>query len=607
MTIQTWDPNRVGGGTIELVQDPTTGVFTTNEVGFVKLPDLNLPEITQADYATTSGDDDSDDSTTDPCPDGYSLVNGTCQPTGTPSDGGGGGGYEQDYTGQTAYDEALGKQQYWKEDEEWGPGPKSVVTQGPMGDKMWEPKPKQQLASSDRGPLDDPDKFGSYPLARQPSPEERFSSTFGEPVQKIEGGPVVQYNSQDMIDAYKDRESKIRRIANSRMSGVVKDKQIANILAQRPTPPTFDRFSDQETEVRNYPTQPFFDPYQTGPGVKGPIVTADQGFVDTIKTPVPFGTPTDIKQGFIGGKKVDDFLGRSKTMGGPAIVKDKILNTALKKLTNNEVTAKIKKDATKVKGKFISGLQIGGTIIGGVLDTLLGVTETDRRIQEINKSSLSSLGYKTRGELGSSIDPGRVALSPADSVFGGMNMVSAKGNIMAGSAKRIATRNSKKTRDRVAKRGEVALAKFDAKTRDFEIERNKVLNDQRQKQAKINRETMNQGGPAGGGGSKNGGKSIVCTAMYQTTGLQDWAKAMKIWYIYQKKYLTMQHQEGYHKLFKPFVKGMHKNKIIKAIGAHFAKHRTQHLKHIMFNSKPSLLGKIYNKILEPICYWAGKK
>ncbi len=108
-------------------------------------------------------------------------------------------------------------------------------------------------------------------------------------------------------------------------------------------------------------------------------------------------------------------------------------------------------------------------------------------------------------------------------------------------------------------------------------------------------------------GNGNGnGKGIVCTAMYQTTGLEDWSKAMKIWYIYQQKYLTIQHQEGYHKLFKPFVKGMYKSKIIKAIGAHVAKHRTQHLKHVMFNSKPSLLGKIYSKILEPICYWVGK-
>ena len=114
------------------------------------------------------------------------------------------------------------------------------------------------------------------------------------------------------------------------------------------------------------------------------------------------------------------------------------------------------------------------------------------------------------------------------------------------------------------------------------------------------------GGGNDGGGNGGGGKSIVCTAMYQTTGLEDWSKAMKIWYIYQKKYLTIEHQEGYHKLFKPFVKGMHKSSIIKAIGAHVARHRTQHLKHVMFNSKPSLLGKIYNKILEPICYFVGK-
>ena len=115
-----------------------------------------------------------------------------------------------------------------------------------------------------------------------------------------------------------------------------------------------------------------------------------------------------------------------------------------------------------------------------------------------------------------------------------------------------------------------------------------------------------RGGEGGDGGGGGGGKSIVCTAMYQTTGLEDWSKAMKIWYIYQKKYLTIEHQEGYHKLFKPFVKGMHKSSIIKAIGAHVARHRTQHLKHVMFNSKPSLLGKIYNKILEPICYWVGR-
>jgi len=111
---------------------------------------------------------------------------------------------------------------------------------------------------------------------------------------------------------------------------------------------------------------------------------------------------------------------------------------------------------------------------------------------------------------------------------------------------------------------------------------------------------------SGNAGSSSGGKSIVCTAMYQTTGLQDWKKAMKIWYIYQKKHLTDTHQEGYHWLFKPFVKAMKKSKIVEALGAHVAKHRTQELKHILFNSKSDKLGKIYNMILEPICFIAGK-
>ena len=109
-----------------------------------------------------------------------------------------------------------------------------------------------------------------------------------------------------------------------------------------------------------------------------------------------------------------------------------------------------------------------------------------------------------------------------------------------------------------------------------------------------------------GSGGPSRGKSIVCTAMYQTTGLQDWKKAMKIWYIYQKKHLTDTHQEGYHWLFKPFVKAMKKSKIVEALGAHVAKHRTQELKHVLFNSKSDKLGKVYNMILEPICFIAGK-
>ena len=285
-----------------------------------------------------------------------------------------------------------------------------------------------------------------------------------------------------------------------------------------------------------------------------------------------------------------------------------------------EKTSDLIKNSASIK-LAETGLKTIGTVATGIGDALLGVTDVDRRRREADSSAAKSLGYTTVGELGGSTDPGRIAsvrladgriaTSSADSVFVGFNRDSAKGNLSQAAANRIETRMSKKTQDRlISKYGSTnhpKVVEFNNKTKDFQKEAND-FNSKKEAEKKEKSQNPNLRAGAGSeGGSKGGGKSIVCTAMYQTTGLQDWAKAMKIWYIYQKKYLTIQHQEGYHKLFKPFVKGMHKSNTIKAIGAHFAKHRTQHLKHVMFNSKPSLLGKIYNKILEPICYWAGRK
>jgi len=213
-------------------------------------------------------------------------------------------------------------------------------------------------------------------------------------------------------------------------------------------------------------------------------------------------------------------------------------------------------------------------------------------------------------------DDGRIAGNASTDLYAGMNRVSMFGNLERAGEKRIATRE--KT---IAKKGYKPGDKFYDDTQNMKKQQDKYKDSKDNdpginpsKAATVSRTDKNYGQfgrrqqqTAAGGGNSSGGKSIVCTAMYQTTGLQDWAKAMKIWYIYQKRYLTIQHQEGYHKLFKPFVKAMHKSNIIKAIGAHFAKHRTQHLKHILFKSKPSMLGKVYSKVLETICYWAGKK
>jgi len=201
-------------------------------------------------------------------------------------------------------------------------------------------------------------------------------------------------------------------------------------------------------------------------------------------------------------------------------------------------------------------------------------------------------------------DDGRIAGNPATDLYAGFNRTSTFGNLEKAGEKRIATRE--KT---IERKGYGPGDKFYDDTQKMKDQQDDYKSSNaaaKSRDSAVAQEAANRAAARGDSSDSGGGKSIVCTAMYQTTGLEDWSKAMKIWYIYQKKYLTIQHQKGYHILFKPFVKAMHKSNIIKALGAHVAKHRTQDLKYIMFNSKPSWIGRIYRKILEPICYAVGK-
>lgn len=103
-------------------------------------------------------------------------------------------------------------------------------------------------------------------------------------------------------------------------------------------------------------------------------------------------------------------------------------------------------------------------------------------------------------------------------------------------------------------------------------------------------------------------KSIVCTEMYRQTQLDDWAKAMKIWDVYQRKYLTPHHEIGYHWLFKPYVKGMRKSNVLTQFGAFLARKRTLHLKYILTKgiAKDDIVGNVWCKIIHPLVYIAGR-
>ena len=107
------------------------------------------------------------------------------------------------------------------------------------------------------------------------------------------------------------------------------------------------------------------------------------------------------------------------------------------------------------------------------------------------------------------------------------------------------------------------------------------------------------GNGAGGGG---GGGKIVCTMMNDSYGFGSFRN--KIW-LRQSKNLAPEYQIGYHKIFLPLVKLSKKNIVLKKILEHIAIHRTIDIRQEA-RGKTHMLGRVYRKILEPICYWVGK-
>ncbi len=118
--------------------------------------------------------------------------------------------------------------------------------------------------------------------------------------------------------------------------------------------------------------------------------------------------------------------------------------------------------------------------------------------------------------------------------------------------------------------------------------------------------TAGQAGPPsqrgdGGGGGGGGGK-IVCTMMNESYGFGSFRN--KIWLRHSKD-LAPEYQKGYHKIFLPLVRLSKKNIVLKKVLEHIAVHRTIDIRQES-RGKVHLIGRVYRKILEPICYWVGK-
>ena len=205
---------------------------------------------------------------------------------------------------------------------------------------------------------------------------------------------------------------------------------------------------------------------------------------------------------------------------------------------------------------------------------------------------------------------------PANNLFHGMNRTSAFGNLEKAGQKRID--NINKTLARQAKKGKQSQTlidrrdKFERELTEYRNEKNNHnINSAKKKgidTTKLNPNEMRNVAQTGNaeGNTDDGGK-IVCTMMNQSYGFGSFRN--KIWMKFHGN-IAPEYQKGYHKLFLPLVnyakqKGI-TNKIIKNILEHIAVHSTIDMRQTL-RGKRHTLGRLYRKVILPLCYWAGKK
>jgi len=201
---------------------------------------------------------------------------------------------------------------------------------------------------------------------------------------------------------------------------------------------------------------------------------------------------------------------------------------------------------------------------------------------------------------------------PANNLFHGMNRSSAFGNLEKAGQKRIDRINKTLSKKNLNSRTREVLEK---RRDDFEKELTQYRNDKndhniREYNKNKKNTPMSQLNPneqrnvsETGNAEGNTSSKIVCTMMNQSYGFGSFRN--KIWMKFHKD-LSPEYQKGYHRLFLPLVRIAKTNKIIKNILEHIAVHSTIDMRQSM-RGKKHLLGRVYRKILLPICYWAGKK
>jgi len=251
-----------------------------------------------------------------------------------------------------------------------------------------------------------------------------------------------------------------------------------------------------------------------------------------------------------------------------------------------DVKPEVKQSALKTLGNSITTALKNIKTPGMML--IQAVARPESNIQKLNKSY-----FTDRGD-------GRIGGNPATDLYAGFNRTSAFGNLENAGNKRLETRQ--KT---IERKGYGPGDKFYDDTQKMKEQ----AKDYKAKKTQTQKATQGPAGGAttgGGGGGTDSGK-IVCTMMNESYGFGSFRN--KIWMKFHGN-IAPEYQKGYHKLFLPLVKYAKQkgiiNKIIKNILEHIAVHSTIDMRQTL-RGKKHTLGRLYRKVILPLCYWAGKK
>ena len=264
-----------------------------------------------------------------------------------------------------------------------------------------------------------------------------------------------------------------------------------------------------------------------------------------------------------------------------------------------DVKPEVKQSALKTLGNSVTTAL--KNIKSPVMTLFQTVVRPESATQKLNKSY-----FTDRGD-------GRIGGNPATDLYAGFNRVSAFGNLETAGAKRIATREKTIARKGYTKDNDpngfwAATQKMKEQQKDYR----KAKNERLVKEAvKKGASTMNpaemRAATGGNGGTDSGRSKIVCTMMNESYGFGSFRN--KIWMKFHGN-IAPEYQKGYHKLFLPLVKYAKQkgiiNKIIKNILEHIAVHSTIDMRQTL-RGKRHTLGRLYRKVILPLCYWAGKK